>query len=89
MKIKPEWILYGVAVAVGLMVLNRATGGGIFRGLGESIGRAPVDALGGVVYGAFDSATGLIGASDADCEAAKASGSTAGKIWACWPKDWF
>lgn len=98
-KIKPEWVLYGLAAGIGVVVLlymaksgkdNNADGSpdGFFRSLGFSAGRAPVDAAVGVFDGALDALADPIGGSYADCAAAKSSGNKFGVYWACGPSDW-
>lgn len=95
MKIKPEWILWGVGAGVVLLVLNSMARGGVMASAGSAVGRLPFDFAGGVVdgvsdgaYNAFDSLAGVFGASDSDCAKAKAAGDATGVYLKCWPKDW-
>lgn len=95
MKIKPEWVLWGIGAGVLALLLlgQRDRNGdgkpdGIFNGLGYDAGRVIPDFVTGAADGFLDGVAEPFGAGYSDCERYKAEGNTAGIYWACWPKDW-
>lgn len=44
-KIKPEWVMWGVGAGVGLLALNALLSGRLVAGAAGAVARAPVDAF--------------------------------------------
>jgi len=83
MTIRPEWVLYGVGLAVGAVVVNQLLSGRLVSRAAESVARLPVD----VFYGGAQGVLGLpdtrTAAMQAECAAAKAAGDCWAASFAC------
>lgn len=83
MTIRTEWVLYGVGLAVGALVLNQLLSGRLVSNTAAAVARLPVD----VFYGGAQGVLGLpdtrTDAARADCAAAQASGDCWAASFAC------
>ncbi len=89
MKIKPEWVLWGVGAGVGLLALNAFLSGRIVSSTAAAVGRLPID----VFMGGAD---GLLGLPDtrtpdamSECEKARAMGDDWKASFYCPAATWF
>lgn len=75
--INPQWVLYGVAAGVGLIVLNQLMRGRVVASAASSVAQLPIDLfLGG--------AEGLFGLPDPRTDASKSKCAAALAVGDCW-----
>lgn len=89
MKIRPEWVLWGVGAGVGLLALNALLGGRILTVAAQSVARAPVDVFMGGADGLFGLPDTRTAQSVSACEAARAAGDDWGASFYCPASRWF
>lgn len=72
--IKPQWILWGLAAGVALIIVNRMASGRLVAGAAESVTRVPFDAFRGVTEGVFGLPDPASPVAMSECEKALAAG---------------
>jgi len=89
MKIKPEWVLYGVGAGVALIALNALLGGHLLTKSAGAVARAPVDAFIGGAEGLFGLPDTRTAESMTECDRARAAGEDWAASFACPAVSWF
>lgn len=88
MKIKPEWILWGVGAGVGLLALNAMLSGRLLTASAGAVARAPVDAFIGGAEGLFGLPDTRTPQSVSECEAARMAGDDWSASFVCPAMTW-
>lgn len=88
-NIKPEWVFWGVGLAVGVLILNRLLDGRLLTATAATVARAPVDAYYGVTEGLLGLPDTRTRESQGQCEQAKAAGDDWKASFYCPASEWF
>lgn len=87
-KIRPEWVMWGIGAGVGLLALNALLSGRIVSGAAGAVARAPVDAFIGGAEGLFGFPDTRTPESVGKCAAAGAVGDDWGASFVCPALTW-
>jgi hypothetical protein len=83
LAIRPEWVVYGVGLAVAAVVVNQFLSGRLVSRTAESVARLPVDVFYGGAQGVFGLPDTRTGQAQSECAAAKAKGDCWAASFAC------
>lgn len=89
MKIRPEWVLYGVGAGVALIALNALLSGRLLTASAGAVARAPVDAFIGGAEGFLGLPDTRTPESVTECERARAAGDDWVASFVCPAATWF
>lgn len=88
-QIKPEWVLWGLGLAAGVLVLNRLLDGRLLTTTASTVARAPVDVFVGATEGLFGLPDPRTAESKMLCEQARAAGDDWKASFYCPAAVWF
>jgi hypothetical protein len=89
MKVRPEWVLWGIGAGVAVLVVNKMLSGRIVTGAASTVGRLPSDIIIGGAEGLLGLPDPRTAESQSRCAAARAAGDDWGASFYCPASEWF